>query len=143
MRTLKIIGWVSGGLLILIQLIPVRRDNPPANANAQAPANVQRILAASCYDCHSHDTRWPWYSYVAPLSWLIASDVRNARERLNFSQWDQYPVEAQTYLKNLIVKEVSGNDMPPLPYVLLHPHSRVSPESLGILKEWNKASTKP
>lgn len=124
-------------LAIVIQAFPVHRDNPPVTSDVTAPGAVHRILVTSCYDCHSHRTRWPWYSHIAPVSWLIASDVREARDRLNFSQWDKYNDAARTYLTADIVKEVSGGDMPPLSYRLMHRDTLVSPESLAILKAWS------
>ena len=137
MKTLKILGWGSLALLIVIQAVPVHRENPPVTSDITAPENVHQILVTSCYDCHSHQTRWPWYSRVAPASWLIASDVKGARERLNFSQWDKYNEAAKAYLTADIVKEVAGGDMPPRPYSWMHRDTRVSPESLAILKEWS------
>jgi hypothetical protein len=71
---------------ILIQLIPIRRDNPPATGSVAAPPEVMSILRRSCYDCHSNETIWPWYSRVAPVSWLVARDVHEGRRHVNFSR---------------------------------------------------------
>src|ERR1700677_1307278 len=72
-----------------LQFVPVNRANPPVDPakKLQPPPEVEVILRASCYDCHSDETRWPWYSYVAPVSWWIANHVQDGRRRLNLSEW--------------------------------------------------------
>src|ERR1700675_3478768 len=77
-------------LLIAIQLVPIHHDNPPATGSLTAPAPVASILRRACYNCHSHETTWPWYSYVAPVSWLVARDVHEGRRHMNFSAWAGY-----------------------------------------------------
>src|ERR1700749_1346437 len=74
-------------VLIAIQFVPVTRTNPPVTNALQAPDAVASILRRSCYDCHSNETIWPWYAYVAPISWLIAGDVNDGRKHLNVSSW--------------------------------------------------------
>ena len=77
-------------LAVVAQLYPrPTRDNPPVWASIDAPHDVERILRRSCYDCHSNETRWPWYSHLAPRSWLVAADVHEARVRMNFSEWPE------------------------------------------------------
>ena len=82
-------------VLLLAQLFPVNRENPPVESEVPASAEVRRVLRSSCYDCHSHETRWPWYSRAAPFSWLVAHDVSHAREHLNFSAWNRYDAREQ------------------------------------------------
>ena len=124
--------------LVLIQLIPVQRTNPPVTAEIQAPAEVKAIFKTSCYDCHSHETQWPFYSHVAPVSWFIARDVHNGREHLNFSEWGTQPEELQQFLKQQIYKEVSDGLMPLRQYVLMHPSARISDAELNTLKQWTE-----
>ncbi len=90
---LKKILIAIGVILIGIQFIPVERSNPPVTQEIDAPSNVLSILKTSCYDCHSNETEWPWYSKVAPVSFLVSADVRNGRKRVNFSEWDKYDEE--------------------------------------------------
>ncbi len=78
-----------------IQLVPVKRSNPPVEFEVEAPADVHAILERACYDCHSNRTRWPWYSSVAPVSWLVARDVRRGRKELNFTDWPAFDFEEQ------------------------------------------------
>ena len=81
--------------LVAIQLVPVDRTSPPVTADIAAPANVRAVLKRACYDCHSNETTWPWYSRVAPVSWLVARDVREGRKELNFSDWGGYAAKRQ------------------------------------------------
>ena len=91
MKTRILIGLVV--LFILLQLIPsplpvVRQENPKdLLKNNDIPAEIAGLLRTSCYDCHSNETRYPWYSYVAPVSWLVRRDTHEGREHLNFSDW--------------------------------------------------------
>src|SRR5688572_19601769 len=93
-----VIGWSLLGILLLlvaIQFVPVDRVNPPVEAEVPALANVRAILRRACYDCHSNETVWPWYSQVAPVSWLVVRDVREGREELNFSTWNRITTQKQ------------------------------------------------
>ena len=132
----KVIVLAGIGLLVAMQLIPVRRTNPPVTGDLKTPPEVRRILGASCYDCHSHETHWPFYSYVAPVSWFIAHDVHEGRGRVNFSEWDAYPESAREFLRNDVYNQVSEGEMPPWPYLLLHPSARVGAAALDVLKQW-------
>jgi hypothetical protein len=111
------------GLLLAIQLIPYGRDhaNLPVTAEpAWDSATTRALTAASCFDCHSNETVWPWYTSVAPFSWLTQRDVDEGREVLNFSEWDR-PQEADE-----IPEAVSEGEMPPWYYVMLHSVARLS-----------------
>jgi Haem-binding domain len=85
--------WIAGGAVALlvalgaIQLVPVDTSNPPVTADVPASAAVKGILRRGCCDCHSNETQWPWYGRIAPVSWLLARDVREGRAELNFSTW--------------------------------------------------------
>ena len=77
-------------VLVGIQFIPVKMSNPPVEEEISASPEIKAILKRACYDCHSHETIWPGYSQVAPVSWLLAWDVAEGREELNFSTWNRY-----------------------------------------------------
>src|SRR5271166_3980542 len=99
LRWLKRVGIAIALLLGVAQLVPVERSNPVVNpsttieAKEKLPPAVQAVFHASCVNCHSNQTRWPWYSYVAPISWVIAHDVRAGRRHMNFSEWGSYSRE--------------------------------------------------
>jgi mono/diheme cytochrome c family protein len=130
----RVIGmkrWVLRGvialvvLLALVQLVPYGRDhaNPPVTQEVTWDSPRTRDLATgACYDCHSNQTSWPWYSNVAPVSWLVYSDVREGREKLNFSEWDQPQGEDG----DEAAEAVREGSMPPLQYKPLHPAGRLT-----------------
>jgi hypothetical protein len=122
------IGWSVGGaivaLLLVAQLVPYGRahTNPPVRREPAWNSPATRALAVrACFDCHSNETRWPWYTHVAPLSWLTQRDVDEGRRELNFSEWDRPGREAHE-----AAKTVREGSMPPWLYVLPRPHARLS-----------------
>lgn len=121
---------------IAIQFVPVERTNPPATAPLKDPPQVLAVLRQSCYDCHSNETRWPWYSQIAPVSWLVAKDAREGRERLNFSHWENYSAEELSALTAEIAEQTQKGGMPLPIYLLMHPQAKLKPEDLSIIKEW-------
>ena len=91
-------GLVVLGIFALIQAVPYGRShtNPPVTAEAPwDSARTRELAVRACYDCHSNETTWPWYSNVAPMSWLVQRDVDEGRGVLNFSEWDQPQAEAE------------------------------------------------
>jgi len=135
-KLLKIAGWVVLGLLLAIQLVPVDRSNPPVVADLDAPAEVEAILRGACYDCHSHETRWPWYSYVAPVSWLVAHDVEEARSEMSFSAWGRLDPREQREKREKMWEEVEEGKMPLKKYVVLHRSARLTDEQKRVLRDW-------
>jgi hypothetical protein len=125
-----------GVVLVAIQLVPVSRTNPPVEGNPTAPAEVQAILRTSCYDCHSNQTVWPWYSHVAPVSWLVASDTSEGRRHFNFSTWGRYSPEERAVILKRVVHEVHEGDMPPWYYTLKHTDAKLSPAQRATLEAW-------
>lgn len=111
-------------LFLAIQLVPYGRDheNPAVTQEPAWDSPATRQLAVvACFDCHSNLTRWPWYTNVAPFSWLVQSDVDEGRSALNFSEWD----EPQSELDE-IVEVILEGEMPPLQYRLMHSDARLS-----------------
>jgi cytochrome c551/c552 len=108
-------------------------------AKLQVPADVDAILKRSCYDCHSFETRWPWYSNVAPASWLLADDVSEGREHMNFSDWAQYDEDDAEDLFEDIAKEVRKGGMPLSSYTMLHSDAVLSEEDKRKLIDWAQA----
>ena len=122
------------GVAVVIQLVPYgwKHPNPPVTQDAPWPSERAREIAVgACYDCHSNETEWPVYSYVAPMSWLVRRDVENGREALNFSTWDQ----EQESDADDGADEVEDGSMPPRQYPPLHPDARLSDEEEQILIE--------
>ena len=123
-------------LLIIIQFIPVDKSNPAIVSEMPAPAEIQEILQRSCYDCHSYKTIWPWYSHIAPISLLIAHDVKEGRENMNFSTWSQYDQRKQIKLFEEIQEVIEKGEMPLTPYLWMHPDARLDVNDQKLLKSW-------
>jgi mono/diheme cytochrome c family protein len=113
---------VVGALLVLAQLVPYGRvENPPVRAEpAWNSPRTRELVARSCFDCHSNQSKRQWY-HVAPASWLVAYDVEEAREHLNFSEWDREQEHAHE-----AAEEVAEGEMPLWYYLLAHPEARLS-----------------
>jgi Haem-binding domain len=126
------------GLVTALQFVPVSRTNPPERAPAMAPPEVHTILQRSCYDCHSNETRWPWYSRIAPGSFLISRDVTEGRRELNLSTWSQYDPRRKARKLREIGEQVEKGKMPQWYYVLLHPDARLSAADRQLLLEWSR-----
>jgi hypothetical protein len=126
--------------LFAVQWIPVARSNPVERNFPAASLEVQALIRRSCNDCHSNETQWPWYSRVAPMSFLIARDVKEGRKKLNLSIWDSYDDGRKARKKSEIAKEVERRDMPPWYYVPLHPEAKLSPQERELIVNWAKQS---
>jgi hypothetical protein len=121
------IGFVAAGLLGLLlvaQAVPYGRAHgaPPARRPVRFDSAATRSLVAdACADCHSYDTKWRWYSNIAPASWLVQHDVDDGRSVLNFSTWDRPQPNVDE-----VVEQVLSGSMPPVQYKLIHPAARLS-----------------
>jgi hypothetical protein len=144
-QTLAINAVIAVAVLALIQLVPVPRQNPPVLSEPAWDSSELRDLArAACFDCHSHQTEWPWYGRIAPVSWVMWYDVTEGREDLDFSDWDRLladeiaaaadPLAGKT-LAERIADEIRGGTMPPATYRLLHPEARLTDAEREFLIE--------
>jgi heme-binding protein len=123
-------------ILLAIQLVPVNRSNPPVTSEVPAPENVRAVLRVACYDCHSNETTWPWYSRVAPVSWLIARDVHQGRKELNYSEWNLLDAQRQAKKLKESRDEVVDGDMPPWYYRAIHTDATLSADDRTALRDW-------
>ena len=113
-----------------------RTDESPIGTEVPAGAEVRSVLRRACYDCHSNETRWPWYTRIAPASWLIAKDVSQGREELNFSTWDRLSAEDQAEAIRESWESVVDGEMPPWFYLPLHPDAHLSADDRALLRAW-------
>ncbi len=127
-------------LFVAAQFVPVPLENPAVSEWVDAPPAIQAVIEQSCIDCHSYETRWPWYAYVAPASWLVAYDVREGRNALNFSAWDEYEEGDQIDLLERVGEEVRAERMPPWYYLALHPDASTDEEMIELLSGWIKST---
>jgi hypothetical protein len=138
-----IVGTIA--VLILIQIIQPSRTNPPVvasrslEAHVEVPPEVQTVLKRSCYDCHSSATVWPWYSYVAPVSWYVTHDVNTGRGHVNFQNWEAQinEQEGKEHL-GLVCKLIREGKMPPADYRVMHKGTDVSPEETTAVCAWSQ-----
>lgn len=142
MKWIKRLVSVLAVLLVLIQFVRPARTNPPVDpartieANTQVTPEIAAILRTSCYDCHSFESRWPWYSQVAPASWLLVWDVNEAREKFSFSDWAKFDRKKASHVLEEMSEEVSKGDMPPAIYLTMHADARLSDVNKSKLLNW-------
>lgn len=109
-------------LFVLLQLIPIDRTNPPVTQAVQWDSTETQALAQrACLDCHSNETNWPWYSYIAPISFRVADHVEEGRQKLNFSEWDR-----RNESLHEIVESIEEGQMPLSDYLLMHPEAKLT-----------------
>lgn len=137
-KLLMTLSLVLLALLLLIQLVPVSRANPPVEQDMPAPAEVKAILRTSCYDCHSNETHWELPAYVAPFSWLITRDVSEGRAELNFSTWNRGQENGEAAAE--ILETIAEGEMPPALYFVTHPEAKLSPDQVATLRAWAGAA---
>lgn len=129
-------------LLLVIQVIRPARTNPQAPPGLSlaavdpAPVPVHQLLSSACFSCHSNQTVWPWYSEIAPFSWLIADDVKRARRQLNFSEWGRYDTGEKAHQFKEVRDILKEGDMPPWDYRLVHSEARLSDAQVATLTTW-------
>jgi hypothetical protein len=142
-RSLLVASTVVVVLGVAMQLVPVDRPAPPSGSEIPAPPEVRAVLQRACYDCHSSHTEWPWYSRVAPVSWLVASDVREGTAEVNYSAWDRYTAAEQAKKLAKSRKEVDKGKMPLWFYVAIHRNARLSPADVALIDAWAGALPSP
>jgi hypothetical protein len=132
---------VGAAALLVAQFVGPKRTNPVSDPSRQLtrkaaiPAHVDAILTRSCRNCHSNETRWPWYSYVAPMSWSVIGHVNEGREHLNFSEWSHTSEEGADLLDS-VCTEVRRNRMPLPSYTWIHRDAVLSEADKKQLCRW-------
>ena len=104
----------------------------------QIPSNVKKIIVNACYDCHSNNTHYPLYANVAPISWLLNSDIKKAKKKMNFSEWGQYDKKEQLKLLTDICDELTQGEMPLKSYVFMHSNAKLNPDQVDEICKWTE-----
>ncbi len=147
-KSRNILKWVVIVLFaafVIIQFNRPARTNPPVNparpieANLQVSPQMAAIFDRSCNDCHSNKTVWPWYSHVAPVSWLVTDDVNQGRSAMNFSEWGSYDKDKQSHRLRDMCEEVQDGQMPLSIYTPLHHGSKLSADDVKTICDWANA----
>ena len=129
------IGWLAVlvvAIVLVIQVIPVERNVstvPPGQSfekTEKVPANVAAILKVSCYDCHSNNTRYPWYSVLQPGTWFMARHIKKGKEELNFDEFNNYSKRRKKAKIKSIISQIEKDEMPLKSYLMLHSSARLS-----------------
>ncbi len=143
-KILKIIAIVLFIGFIAIQFVRPDKTNPPIvqaetiEATTQVPDNVKSILKRSCNDCHSHETVYPFYSNVAPISWQVIDHINDGRKRLNFSVWNTYDDKKKKRKLESICEEMQLGEMPMSQYTLIHWDAKISADDTKTVCDWTK-----
>jgi hypothetical protein len=143
----KNLPWIAAALVVgflLLQLANPARTNPPVVHDLSASGfrppsdHLTALLHTACYDCHSYETRWPWYAHVMPVSWQVVNDVNKGRKHLNFSDWPADPARAAKKFTS-ISEQLEYREMPLAKYTLIHRDARLTDADRQALMDWADA----
>lgn len=129
-------------ILLLMQFYRIDKTNPPVDASKDfiksqnVPASMATMIKNACYDCHSHETKYPWYTNVMPFSWWIKGHIDHGREKLNFSEWTDYASDDKIHNLKEAAETLVETRMPLASYLIGHPEARISKEERKQLAEW-------
>lgn len=142
MRFLKKILIALLVAFIIIQLIqPVRNASglvasTDISKTVSVPENVKHVLKTACYDCHSNNTNYPWYSRVQPFGWMLANHIKHGKKNLNFSEFGKYPPRMQQSKLKAIADQIKDREMPLYSYTLIHKNARLTTEQKNMIIAW-------
>jgi len=123
------------GSYILSNFLVPEKNPPQRYAGIIMGSEADAVIKRVCFNCHSNETTWPWYTSLPMVNLLIASDVGEARDHLNFSNWEAIPEDKRALYLNLVFDKIEQNEMPPMIYKLGHPEAKMTQDDLKILKD--------
>jgi len=129
-------------LFVLIQFIRIDKTNPPVDLQedyivvTNAPEEIADMLKSSCYDCHSNESKYPWYSNVAPVSWWLKDHINEGRDELNFSKWGSYETKRKRHKMEESIEMIEEGEMPLPPYTITHSDAKLSELQKQKLVDW-------
>ena len=132
------IAAVGGSLIHPFGATAASDANQTIFREAQIDPEALAVVKRACQNCHSENTDWPWYSHVAPVSWLLARDVQQARSHMNLSQWQDYSTDDRLRLLSAVGSAVRNRTMPPQRYLLLHPEARLGDDERQQIYRWTR-----
>lgn len=130
--------------LLIIQFFQIDKTNPKVNLSqdfiqtTNPPAEIANLLRTACYDCHSHTTKYPWYTNIQPLAWWIKGHIDNGNKHLNFSTWTNYESKKRIHKIEEMIEVVEGKEMPMLSYMVAHNDAWIDAEQRQALVTWFK-----
>ncbi|MBL7792250.1 MAG: heme-binding domain-containing protein [Saprospiraceae bacterium] len=141
-KIVKMILLVLVGLIVIAQFFRIDKTAPAVNTSqdfltlAAAPADVAALVRDACYDCHSYESKYPWYSNVAPVSWWVKNHINEGRENLNFSIYDTYSPEDKGEILEECAEVIQEGEMPLKSYTWMHPEARITDAQRQQLISW-------
>jgi hypothetical protein len=134
-------------LVLLVVFIAIQFVQPARNTSGQVlptdisktvslPENVHTILQTACYDCHSNNTRYPWYNYVQPVAWILTNHIKHGKKDLNFNEFGSYPARRQQSKLKAIADQVRDGEMPLYSYTIIHKKARLTKEEKSVIIQW-------
>jgi hypothetical protein len=144
----KIGGLIIAGMLIILQFFQPERNTGPGNEQQdmlhvlQVPDTLANLIRVSCYDCHSNDTRYPWYSRVSPVSWYLDNHIRKGKEALNFSEFGGLEKTGKVAVLSEVCEEVESGSMPLKSYRIMHWGSGLGMEEMEALCDWSESAAR-
>jgi hypothetical protein len=143
-RIIKRIIWGVFAILIIAQFFQIDKTNPEFDASkdflkvVDAPEDIAFMLKTTCYDCHSYETKYPWYTSISPINWWVKDHIDEGRDKLNFSIWADYPERRANHKLEECYEEVEKMLMPLRSYTRVHSEARLTPEQRATIVEWFK-----
>ncbi|CAM3414952.1 MAG: heme-binding domain-containing protein [Aliarcobacter sp.] len=130
-------------IFIVMQFIQPNKENIVVDKNLEikAPTEVMNLFKTSCFDCHSNETTWPWYSKIAPFSWVVANHVNTGRKALNFSTWENYSPQLKEEKLKAIYRTAYAS-MPLPSYIYAHEEANLTKEQRSMIRDWTGVRSK-
>ena len=131
----------------MVVLIGIQFIRPARNSSGQVPStdisrtisipgNINALLQTACYDCHSNNTNYPWYSNIQPMGWLLANHIKEGKAELNFNEFGSYSERRQQSKLKSIAGQVKENEMPLASYTMLHKNARLTKHQKALIIDW-------
>ena len=131
-------------ILIIIQIFRIDKSNPPIDTKIEfatvtnTPTAILQKLKAACYDCHSHEAKYPWYTSVQPVAWWIKGHIKGGMQHLNFSEWGTYDAKKQSHKIEEMIEEIESRHMPLKSYTWMHADAKLSDADIVEINDWLK-----
>ena len=143
----KILAGLLVGLLVAQLVRPARNLSVTPGPNDisvkhPVPLAVQGLLQRACYDCHSNNTKYPWYAEVQPVRWWLDSHIKDGKRHLNFSEFGSYTAKRANHKMKQTAEQVESGEMPLPSYTWMHPEARLTPQEIKLLADWARATEK-
>jgi hypothetical protein len=142
LKTWQYIGLGLVGVFAVLQLFQIDKTNPPTDVQKDfftvvpAPDNIKTLVKDACYDCHSHETRYPWYTNLQPFAWSIKDHIEHGRKHLNFSEFADYSGDDRSHALEEVVEVLKEDEMPLASYKLMHPEALMEEQTRQELINW-------